>query len=311
MPIGETATIPFHPEAPMGAFGVNLYIDRKGKPQQRVQFVATVVYCGQYMDEYLIYHLSKTDFVINKNLSDEYLYAMATECTKAIYPITVLINKTGRLYAMRTDNIPPRWIEKRKLLEMYYQGEFADNYFNKVEETINNPAKLRKIIEDDLFFSQLFNITYGKNNMEEIAFENSLNIIANAAPFKYKCTQNIDFDCLHNSETDYFDIKHKGETVDNYETRQFFKETKGNKTPLKSTYTLTYEIEKTKLDINSLTGNFIVKTEEETLMETTLTAYRLYEKPVSQQVDEYLLEAEKQQKRQDNSFIKSVFKLFN
>ena len=59
--------IPFHPKAIHGIYGVNYYFHKKDALPQRLQFEATVEYCGQYMDEYSIYHISKKEYVVNRN----------------------------------------------------------------------------------------------------------------------------------------------------------------------------------------------------------------------------------------------------
>lgn len=94
--------IPFHPKAIHGIYGVNYYFHKKDALPQRLQFEATVEYCGQYMDEYSIYHISKKEYVVNRNETDEYLYDIAKKCADIIYPVTVLLDGTGiRIYKNR------------------------------------------------------------------------------------------------------------------------------------------------------------------------------------------------------------------
>ena len=88
----RTFKIPFQPKAIHGIYGVNYYFQKKDAVSQRLQFEAIVEYCGQYMEEYSLYHISKKEYVVNRNESDEYLYDIAKKCADIIYPISVLLD---------------------------------------------------------------------------------------------------------------------------------------------------------------------------------------------------------------------------
>ncbi|MFK2370493.1 hypothetical protein ACIXNP_00220 [Bacteroides fragilis] len=113
------------------------------------------------MDEYSIYHISKKEYVVNRNETDEYLYDIAKKCADIIYPITVLLDRNGHPVFIRTDDIVERWSEKRHELDRYYKGDTAEYYLSKVEEAVNDPVKMMQLISNDLFFLNYshFNIT--------------------------------------------------------------------------------------------------------------------------------------------------------
>ena len=91
----EKINLIFSPQSLHGVYGINYYFQPEGGNPQRVQFEVSVVYCGQYMEDYSIYHIDKSKFVINRNGSSEYLYDIAKRCAPAIYPVTVLIDSKG------------------------------------------------------------------------------------------------------------------------------------------------------------------------------------------------------------------------
>ena len=113
----RTFKIPFQPKAIHGIYGVNYYFQKKDAVSQRLQFEAIVEYCGQYMEEYSLYHISKKEYVVNRNESDEYLYDIAKKCADIIYPISVLLDMNGHPVLIRTDDIVRRWSEKRTELD--------------------------------------------------------------------------------------------------------------------------------------------------------------------------------------------------
>lgn len=115
MATARTPKMPFLPKAIHGIYGVNYYFHKKDTVSQRLQFEATVEYCGLYMDEYSIYHISKKEYVVNRNETDEYLYDIAKKCADIIYPITVLLDRNGHPVFIRTDDIVERWSEKRQI----------------------------------------------------------------------------------------------------------------------------------------------------------------------------------------------------
>ena len=50
----EKINLIFSPQSLHGVYGINYYFQPEGGNPQRVQFEVSVVYCGQYMEDYSI-----------------------------------------------------------------------------------------------------------------------------------------------------------------------------------------------------------------------------------------------------------------
>ena len=302
--------IPFHPKAIHGIYGVNYYFHKKDALPQRLQFEATVEYCGQYMDEYSIYHISKKEYVVNRNETDEYLYDIAKKCADIIYPITVLLDRNGYPVFIRTDDIVERWSEKRHELDRYYKGDTAEYYLSKVEEAVNDPVKMMQLISNDLFFSQLFTFQY----YNTVKFENDIMLIPFSIPLRFSSIQEMDIDSFSDSESDTIHIIHKGSTKNQYKNGDFFGSSEMNASQynaiLSAKYRIRYSLGKERHDFEAIEGDFVVSKEEEDVNSIKMEAYKLDEKVLEYGFDKELEKREREQKRIDNSLMNKLKRYF-
>lgn len=303
----------FTPESIHGIYGVNYYFHKKDTVLQRLQFEATVEYCGQYMGEYYLYHISKKGYVVNRDESDEYLYDIAQKCANIIYPISVLLDMNGHPVLIRTDDIVRRWSEKRTELDRYYKGDVAEYYLNKVEEAVNDPVKMTQLISNDLFFSQLFAFQY-HNVANMIEFENEMMLIPFSIPLQFSSMQEIDMESYSNSECDTIHIIHKGSTRTPYKYGDFYSSSDMNasqyNTMLSAKYCIHYNLEKESLDVEAIEGDFVISKEEDDSNSIKIEAYRLDEKALEYGFDEEFEKSEREQKRIDNSLMNKLKRYF-
>lgn len=313
MPFIKKKHLTFTPESIHGIYGVNYYFQKKDTALQRLQFEATVEYCGQYMSEYSLYHISKKEYVVNRNESNEYLYDIAKKCADIIYPISVLLDMNGHPILIRTDDIVRRWSEKRTELDRYYKGDAAEYYLNKVEEAVNNPAKMTQLISNDLFFSQLFAFQYN-NTANMIEFENEIMLIPFSVPLKFSSMQEIDMDSYSNSECDTIHIIHKGSTGNQYKYGDFYGSSDLNpnqyNATLSANYCIHYSLGKERYDVEAIEGNFVINKEEDDLSSIKIEAYKLDEKALEYGFDEEFEKSEREQKRIDNSLMNKLKRYF-
>lgn len=305
--------IPFQPKAIHGIYGVNYYFHKKDTVPQRLQFEATVEYCGQYMDEYSIYRISKKEFVVNRNESDEYLYDIAKKCADIIFPVTVLLDENAYPVLIRTDDIVRRWSEKRTELDRYYRGETAKYYLNKVEEAVNDPVKMTQLISNDLFLSQLFAFQY-HNEANMIEFENEIMLIPFSIPLHFSSMQEIDMSSFSNSEYDTIQILHKGRTKNPYKYGDFYSSSKINASQYNATlsakYCICYSLGKERYDVEAIEGEFVISKEKDDLNFIKIEAYKLDERVLEYGFDEEFEKKEREQKRIDNSLVNKLKRYF-
>lgn len=303
----------FRPRAVHGVYGINYYFRKNGGEQQRLQCEITVVYCGQYMDDYAIYQVSKNDFVVNRNESDEYLYDMAKKCGEALYPLTILVDKSGRLTHVRTDNVSRNWPEKRAELGRYYQGEVAERYFNRVEEWLNHKGQVRQIITNDLFLNRLLGINY-QGVREKGEFQNEIPLVPFKAPLLFDSFQYIDMDSVKDEESILFDIIQSGETGQPYKVGMLYGKQEVTlyrpDAEVSARYRLCYGLDKNTYHITSVEGFFELSVDGNNFSSVRVEAYRLAEKTVEYGRDESMVKMERKKRKEDHSFTKLIKDIF-
>ncbi|WP_294481564.1 hypothetical protein [uncultured Bacteroides sp.] len=300
------------PESIHGTYGINYYFHTKAGSAQRLQFEVSVVYCGQYMEDYFIYHISKNEFVINRNESDEYLYDIAKKCAKVIYPVTVLIDSKGTPVYMRIDDIEERWIAARTEMDRYYKGEVAEQYLDNVENFLNNKTEWTRIITDDLFLSHLFSIF--SQDEESSSFSNEIALIPFQTCLMFDCIQNIDKGSIKSQTSEVIHITREGITNMPYKSDMLYSRAKRpveeRAGQLSSKFKLKYGLEKSDMCVESIEGDFEISVNDKSFSTTRFTAFRLYEKPLSYGEDPYFAKMEKKQRRMDNSFWNKITRTF-
>ena len=308
----EKINLIFSPQSLHGVYGINYYFQPEGGNPQRVQFEVSVVYCGQYMEDYSIYHIDKSKFVINRNGSSEYLYDIAKRCAPAIYPVTVLIDSKGTPVYMRIDDMEEKWIAARTEMDRYYKGEVAEQYLDNVENFLNNKTEWIRIITDDLFLSYLFSIF--SQDEESSSFSNEIALIPFQTRLMFDCIQNIDKESIKSEISEVIHIIREGITNMPYKSDLLYSRAKRpleeRAGQLSSKFKLKYRLEKSNMSVASIEGNFEISVNDKNFSTTRFTAFRLYEKPLPYGEDPYFAEMEKKQQRIDNSFLNKITRTF-
>lgn len=297
----EKINLIFSPQSLHGVYGINYYFQPEGGNPQRVQFEVSVVYCGQYMEDYSIYHIDKSKFVINRNGSSEYLYDIAKRCAPAIYPVTVLTDNKGTPVYIRINDIKKRWLAARPEIDQYYEGEAVEQYLNNVENFVNNKAEWEHIITDDLFLSHLFSIFNQKENNS--SFNKKIALIPFQSPLVFDCSQNINKENI-NPEYEVIRIVREGITNVPYKSDLLSPRAKvpmeKRAGQLKSKFKLQYTLDKSNLYADAIEGDFEIWVNDKIVSTTRLTGFRLDEKPLPYGEDPYFVKKVKKQRRMDH-----------
>ena len=300
----EPISLTYNPQLSSREYGVNLYIDEGNNDPQRVQFNAIVQYCGEFESNYSIFHLFKHNLVLNRNLADEHAIQLAVECNKAFYPLTLLTDKRGLIYTLRTDNILARWKEQRVKIERYFKGEEARKYIEATESALMNKEKVNMIVLGDLFFSQFFELNY---RSDTINFKRLIHLAPFADPQEFDCQQSVDKESLKDKDSDVFVILQLGSMSKEYTPGELFPrrlfDPQANEKIVEGRYEVTYELQKETNVIDSMTGYFILHQGDHKLFEIKLEAYHLSEKTIQPEKDTELLKLVKNKNKQNKSLI--------
>ena len=298
----------YNPVHASAAYGVTLYIDEGDGKEQRIQFIATVSYCGMMDEAMSIFHLRKEELVINGNRSDEHSINLAKECSKAFYPITVITDQRGLLAAIRTGGFMERWKQQRVKLEKYFGGATAKQYIDATEAALNNTESIEKLVYGDHFFAQYFRLVHGLQSVSKgINFTTQLHLV----PFKdaqaFKCRQNINLELLKDDTSNSYEVEQQGEMNDLVKVRNLFPtrnaNVKMNEQMVTSHFSMTYQLQKSTNFIEAMNGHYQLEANEFKLLSIKLEAYHLADKQIPDEKD---TELKKMATKNKKSFLENI-----
>lgn len=297
----EKLNLIFSPQSIHGKYGINYYFQTEGGNPQRAQFEISVVYCGQYMEDYSIYHIDKSEFVINRNESNAYLYDIAKRCAAVIYPVTVLTDSKGAPMYMRINDVEKKWLAARPEMEQQYRGEVAEQYLNNVENFVGNKAEWERILTYDLFLSHLFSTFI--HNEDSSSFSNEISLIPFQSPLVFDCFQNIDKERI-NPEYEVIRVTREGVTNESYKSDLLYSGAKVSMQEpsgqLKSKFKLEYTLDKSNSCVDAIEGDFEILINDKVASTTRVTAFRLDEKPLPYGEDPHFAKNTKKQEQGDH-----------
>jgi hypothetical protein len=298
----------YNPEHASAAYGVNLYIDEGDDKEQRIQFIATISYCGMMDETMSIFHLRKEELVINCNRSDEHSINLAKECSKALYPITVITDQRGLLAAIRTEGFMERWKQQRVQLERYFGGATTKQYMDATEAALNNSKSIEKLVYGDYFFAQYFRLVHGLHSGHKgINFTTQLHLV----PFKdaqaFKCKQTINLDLLKDIPSDTYEVEQQGQMCDIYKVRDLFPtrytDVKLDEQMVTSHFSMTYQLQKSTNFIEGIKGHYQLEANEFKLLSIKMEAYNLADKQIPNEKDK---ELNKMATKNKKSFLENI-----
>jgi len=298
----------YNPHNASAAYGVNLYIDEGDDKEQRIQFIATINYCGMMDETMSIFHLRKEDLVVNGKRSDEHSINLAKECSKAFYPITVITDQRGLLAAIRIEGFMERWKQQRVQLERYFGGATAHQYMDATEAALNNSKSSIKLVYGDYFFAQYFRLVHGLQSVSKgINFTSQLHLV----PFKdaqaFKCKQTINIDLLKDITSDSYEVEQQGQMCDMYKVRDLFPnhypEVKLDEQMVTSHFSMTYQLQKSSNFIEAMSGHYQLEANEFKLLSIRMEAYHLADKQIPAEKDK---EWKKMATKNKKSFLENI-----
>jgi len=154
--------------------------------------------------------ISKT--YINDQEPDLIADEMALACTDVLYPLVLQLDKNRSILQIHNHkDLLKRWDKKRNNELQYFQGEVADNYFDRFEQSLQSKEYLLHKLKNDWFFVTFFNKIYtvydNKSNIEQ---EINFPILPHTKEVQYTIDQLADRYLVNNRVK----IKIKGECTD-------------------------------------------------------------------------------------------------
>lgn len=283
-------------------YGVNVFFSNVGEDTHHIQYNAVVRYAGRYKDTQSVIHLYKKDILLDNNNTDDNSYLLAMECSKALFPITVISNQKGLLTAIRTDSVSNNWLEHKESLK-YFEGESATRYINETESSLKNEDKLKLLVDRDVFFSNYFRLIYGGTDFSEsVRFQMKMPFTSFGEDYIFDCCQQISRERV-DSYDDYWIVTQSGiskSQVTAQEAYPFkFQDDSINSSCMEGTMFTEYEVNKGNGRIEKMQHSFILKVGDLILREVKMEAHLLIEKEVLPCNDEDIEQMQNSQKKQN------------
>ena len=101
-------------------------------------------------DNLRILRVAKSKFYINKNKPQSKIQRLALLCSKAYYPMDLILNKHGNIVGIyNMSEIKKRWLDTKNSLEANFNGDYAEKYINNVNKKLLESNQLEKAIISD------------------------------------------------------------------------------------------------------------------------------------------------------------------
>ncbi|WP_158447865.1 hypothetical protein, partial [Aquimarina longa] len=122
----------------------------------QIQYVLDVAYVSSIGSDYNC-RLNRQQFFSNGKQSKRLVDVLAEKCMNAIYPIHFLVTPFGEMKSIvNFVEVKQRWETSLKKLNVAYKGEFATQYFDQINQNLQNEGTFLESLKNDSLFSIFF-----------------------------------------------------------------------------------------------------------------------------------------------------------
>ena len=278
----------YDPQLLTGIYGINIHIN-KSEANYRIQFVEKIQFAGTITTDLHAFRITRDNLLINGIEPDEHIFELANECSKIIYPITLVTNNKGLCQMVRNDDIRQRWAEKKHNIEKRFVGEGSKIYITLLEDKINNPDYTSQLIEKDLFVSLFWGLMYEVRIVPEKKIKRYVPILPFEDPIEFLCQYSI-IECEKKKD---LIIQEQGSLSNEELLYELIKNEPNNtlraeRQILSGTCDVKYTLDIDYHNIKSIEGAFVLMCGESKIMDVIVTAYYLSEQTTEAVQDEYI-----------------------
>lgn len=190
------------------------------------------------------------NFKKNDEQPEEKINNLASDFVKTVYPILLIIDKSGNFVAAQPIKDSKDMIGDLEALKQYYAGVYAISHIDRMKNKMNDPQVIYNSLKGTLPFQFIFNQFYKANyHSKDTAapYRDEFSWLALATPVRLEMTHQI----LPQNSSDVIEILQTGKSVD-YRTvselyytdleydRQIMPHSKSVKANHSATYTLDF-----------------------------------------------------------------------
>ncbi|WP_282057202.1 hypothetical protein [Maribacter luteus] len=175
-------------------YGVTIDFEKTGDSKQSLRFEIEVIAKKNNKNNTWLFQFDRRHLFINGKKPDTIADKLAFECGQIIYPLQIQVPGDWSTKIIKSR---PLAIEQLNTLEneikILYKSSFLDTYFSKTWDTVNNPDKYLRAVEQNLFLSFFFAPLYRQYNALKDSATTIMNIpiVPFCRPIEYTLKQKV------------------------------------------------------------------------------------------------------------------------
>ena len=222
-------TLGFKPNPKKVNYGVHFTIATGDSEINTIKYETSIEYVKQDEKGNFLYSIDRlTPIYIDNEQANLLLDELAEKTAKVLYPLGIIVNQEGKWIGIHNfKDIKNRWENVKSKIYDEYQNDWADEYIELTELSLEAESNLVRSLSNDWFLNSFFSGIYN-NYTGYYKFENTLvfPMFAHIKALKYKVEQKIDKylddynQVIIDQEGQVFDNRTKADLKDNMDFAQ-------------------------------------------------------------------------------------------
>ncbi|MBO0593359.1 hypothetical protein I2486_18305 [Cellulophaga sp. E16_2] len=266
-------------------YGITIVFEKTGEEKQTLRFEIEVISKKDEITKKWLFQFDKRNEFINNRKPDLIAEKIAVECGKVIYPLQIEVGNNWSTKVVKSRKLAISQLKEfEEKTKMIYKSSFIDTYFLKTWETLNDPEKYLRAIEQNMFLSFFFAPLYLQYNALDDTAETIMNlpIVPFTKPIEYSIKQKVS---PKQTRFNTVTVNQKGTITDKRTQKDIsngFDEPifigKGQSKSLMGKFISKYELHSATNIIHSLTAEADISLEDSKKLAFQLQAYYLPER---------------------------------
>ncbi|AZA89762.1 Uncharacterised protein [Chryseobacterium nakagawai] len=204
--------IPFNAEAVSGVYKVRQTESDDGILKSEYAYS---IYCNYIKEEEKGYriHFSMSDFTKDGEELEQKINSLASAFVKIIYPVTFIIDRSGKLVAAETHKEIRHIINEIEALKKYHQGSYASLHINQMKDKMAHPkviySSLKTIVPVQFIFSSFYQAHYNIQGFS-VPYTDEFSWLAPASPIRMEIINQT----LSEEKSGCIEVVQTGKSVD-------------------------------------------------------------------------------------------------
>ncbi|MBP2615254.1 hypothetical protein [Chryseobacterium jejuense] len=204
--------IPFNAKAFSGEYKIRQTESDDGVQKNEYAYSIHFNYIKEEEKGYHL-HFSMSDFTKDGEELEQKINSLASAFVKIIYPVTFIIDRSGKLMAAETHKPIRDIMNEIEALKKYHQGSYASLHINQMKDKMANSkviySSLKKILSIQFLFSCFYQAHY---NMQGLAspYTDEFSWLATASPVRMEIINQI----VAEEKSGYIEVVQTGKSVD-------------------------------------------------------------------------------------------------